>query len=310
MNLENRIWQAISIAVVIFSFAVPVYVKYDLHTRGPIPEKRVELMQIDGINPMSDLSALGEKVRLSLTVENETVDNLVISKAYLKNAGNSPIIPDDYHENISVSVPEPWKIVAVKSPGDLLNQIKLTWNKVTDTRFEAQPALLNPGDRVSTTIYLTNTKFKGLMDYNVYRDLKVKWNARITNLRRFSKMPLAFDNIRFPRGIIVLLSGWALPFTLLLAGLFLCLYLYLLFKSALLKTVSHTSIPVIAAFSLLSFGAAEVIAYYLFRQYQYSPIKYLGGGDWINFVVLIIHGTAIIYLYIRIVQHKGTYTAT
>jgi hypothetical protein len=256
---------------------------------------------------MSDLSPLGEKVRLSLEVDDETVDNLVISKSFLKNVGNSPIIPDDYHENISVSVPDPWRIVAVKSPGDLVYEVELTWNKVTDTLFEAQPALLNPGDKVSTIIYLTNTKFKGLMDYDVYQSLKVKWNTRITNLRYFSKWHSPWDEPLRPTwgGIVVHLSSWALPFTLMTAVLFLCLYLYLLFKSALLTKISYSNIPVIAAFSLLSFSSAEVIAYYLFDPFP-PLLKQFVGFEWINWVIFAVHVIAITYLYKRMVQHKTT----
>ena len=303
MNLENRIWQALFIFVSILTCAVPIYVTYDLFHKGPIPKKKIILGQFGIIDPMSDLSPLGEKVRLSLEVDDETVDNLVISKSFLRNAGNSPIIPDDYHENISVSVPDPWRIVAVKSPGGM---IELTRNKVTDTRFEAQPALLNPGDQVSTTIYLTNTKFKGLMDYDVYQNLKVKWNARITNLRYFSKWRSPLDEPLRPtwRGIVVHLSSWALPFTLMTAVLFLCLYLYLLFKSALLTKISYSNIPVIAAFSLLSFSSAEVIAYYLFDPFPYYMKRY--ASEWINWVIFAVHVIAITYLYKRMMQHQRT----
>jgi hypothetical protein len=144
MTTENRLWQIVTIAVLLLTAAVPSYVAYDIYARGPAPEKRVELTRHPLIDPMKDLSALGDRVSLSLRVEKEVINNLVIAKAILRNSGTVPILPNDYHEKLSINVQKPWKVVAVENSKDFGLNIELHWRRVTDTRFEADPTSTEP----------------------------------------------------------------------------------------------------------------------------------------------------------------------
>jgi hypothetical protein len=53
---------------------------------------------------MRDLSALGQRATLSLKVDNDTLNDLVLAKVMLKNVGAAPIPPEDFRERLSVSV--------------------------------------------------------------------------------------------------------------------------------------------------------------------------------------------------------------
>lgn len=161
MNADRWISIILTVVVSLITAAVPAYVAYDLWGRGSIPEKRVQLMRYSNIHPLRDLSALGDRVSIYIKVEDQTFDNLVIARAYLLNAGSSPILPSDFFENLSINVETPWKIVAVEN-GGFFRGVTLKWKRISDTRFEAAPALLNPGDSVPVTIYLTDTRKSGI----------------------------------------------------------------------------------------------------------------------------------------------------
>jgi hypothetical protein len=202
MSAEDRPWQVLSVVVVLLTAAVPAYVAYDIYSRGPAPEKRVELTRIGPIDPMKDLSALGNRVTLSLKVENQVMDNLVIAKAFLRNIGAVPILPSDYHEKLSITVNKPWKIVAVENSHDFFQAIELRWKRIANDKFEAEPALLNPGDNVSTNVYLTNTRFASASATEKQPEARVEWNARITNLRGFIEPVLRQNPIRQTKWLI------------------------------------------------------------------------------------------------------------
>ena len=158
MTSEGRLWQIVLVVVGLITAFVPAYVSYDLYGRGTAPEKKIELNKLPTIDPLKDLSALGDKVSLTIRAQNQTIDNIVIVKAWLRNVGRTPILPSDYHESVSVNVKKPWKIIAVEN-GDLFRGVEFKWKRISDIRFEATPALLNPDDLVSTNIYLSNTEF-------------------------------------------------------------------------------------------------------------------------------------------------------
>ena len=297
MSAENRLWQALSIVVVLLTAAVPAYVTYDVYRRGPAPEKQVELTRFPPIDPMRDLSALGDRVTLSLRVEDQVMNNLVIAKAFLRNAGAVPIVSSDYHENLSITVKKPWKIVSVENSKDFVPGIEFRWRRISDTRFEAEPALLNPGDLVSTNVYLTNTQFAGASATEKQPEVQVEWKARVTNLRAFTEPPSLSDRLnRTAFGIDVHLAGWGLPFTIIAALLFQALYLHLLSRSGFLRGWTWRSITLVLGASLLSFAAAESSATYFFG-HPLSELFGLGVNHWINAPWIVLHAGALGVLY-------------
>jgi hypothetical protein len=293
MSADSVVWKLLTLVVGALTAAAPVYVAYDLYNRGSAPEKLVELRRLPPINPLSDLSPLGDRATLSLKVENQSIDNLVIVESIMRNIGNSPILPSDYHGPLMVSVSSPWKIVAVGNQTDF--PVRLHWTRVSDTVFEAQPALLNPDDAVATMVYVTNKKFDPFSTDLDQSEPWVEWNARITNLRAFYEPPDIFEQFRSRKfGIQIQLQGYSLVFTIAFALLSQALYLRLLSKSGYLRGWDWSTIGLIVCASLLSFAAAESSATYLFG----TDLTDLWGIDHrLNAPPIIVHVLALLFLY-------------
>src|SRR5262249_33243534 len=146
MSRERVVWNVLGLIVGLLTAAVPAYVTYDTYGRGTIPEKQIELFELTTINPLRDLSVLGRQASFTLKYQDETFRNVSIISAWITNKGRTPILPSDFYENFSVTVTKPWKIVAVEGK-PTFPEIRAHWKRVSDTRFEADPILLNPGDR-------------------------------------------------------------------------------------------------------------------------------------------------------------------
>lgn len=178
---------------------IPAYVAYDIYRKGPAPEKRVEVTNYFYFSPMTDLSALGSKADLSLKIDGRTADNLLISRVSIRNAGSSPILPADYYERLGVAVRPPWKLLAVEC--DTRSRVRLNWKRLNDNKFEADAALLNPGDVVDLAVYFTNSDGRSaLSTENGTNESPLEWSARIVNLSRLDVVSPKKCGSIYPRG--------------------------------------------------------------------------------------------------------------
>jgi len=297
-DAEQRLWNALLVLAALLTAFVPAYIAYDLYGRGPSPEKHVELTRFSPINPLQDLSILGSRVTLSLQAEGHAINNLVIVKGYLRNAGDAPVVPSDYHENLSVNVDPPWRIVAVENGRDFYGLVRLRWKRISDTRFEAEPALLNPGDLVSTNVYLTNLRFSTPPTTEKQPEAKVEWRVRITNLRALSEPPGLLERLQARSfGPTVRLSGWSLIFTVVAAVVFQAVYLHLLSRAHCLRQWTWRAVVLIVAASFLSFAAAESSATYIFGP-PFGPFE-SGVDHWLNAPWIAVHAVVLLFLYLR-----------
>jgi hypothetical protein len=291
---ENRFWQAL----LILATLAPAFVAaYDLYGREAAPEKRVELTRFAPIDPLKDLSILGDRVTLSLQAAGHAINNLVIVKGALRNAGRTPIVPSDYHESLSVNVERPWTIVAVEN-GDLFIGVPFRWKRVSDTRFEADPALLNPGDYVSANVYLTNIRFEPQSTSDKQPEARVEWRVRITGLKALTEPPSLLDRLQARSFVaIVRLTGWPLIFTIAGAALFQAVYLRLLSRARFLQQWTWRSIVLVVGASLLSFAAAESSATYVFGP-PLAPLE-SSVDHWRNAPWIALHVAVLAFLYWR-----------
>ncbi len=302
MKREIGFW--LPVLVSILMLVVTVYVPYDIHSRGPIPEKKLELRELAPVDPMKDLSVLGDKASLLIHMQNQTVDNIMIVNAWIKNVGKDPILPSDYYENISVNVEKPWKILAVRNTGESF-YVALKWNRISDIRFEAAPSLLNPGDLTSINVYLTNTQFDKEVALPHKPELNVEWKTRIVNMKHFTAPPDMFNmatNVMWAKVLPVwmmpfsgALPGWALPFTIVVTMLLMALYLYMLSKVGFLRKMSLISIVFVIAVSFLSFTAAESMATYLFG----NGLTKVLGVNWMNTLWIILNAVLLVVLGLK-----------
>ena len=209
--------------------AAPIYVSYDMLARGSLPEKTLELGQLDPVDPLQDLSQLTDKAALTLKFGKHQVDNVVIIQAYVRNNGKAPILPADFHEPLSVSISSPFRILAVENsttfyPAD----VKLKWTSEAPDRFVAASTLFNPGDAAAIIIYATNTNFDAAKGGEADK-AKVEFNVRVVNMKSLTKAPDLFKTLEAGYwGLIVILSGWSLIYTVVAALGFQAAYMYLL----------------------------------------------------------------------------------
>jgi len=205
-----------------------IYSAYDLNSRGQSPKKNINVTYFGAVNALEDLSSLGPSLSLSIKNKDQELDNIQIIQTQLENAGSVPVLPSDIFKNLSISVSDPWHIVAVANFSAIKNIfIPLQWSQISETEFEAAPALLNPGDKVWVKVYITNPRYPSEVSAP-----KIQWNGRIANLKSFANSPDLVSQLRAKQwGAVVDLSGWSLIFTISIFIIFNLLYILLIFRA-------------------------------------------------------------------------------
>lgn len=289
-------WKIIGTFISLVAIAMPVYIAYDIYQRDSIVVHKLEVEKLFRSSPTLALSGLEGK--FELTADSEIITNLQIMFFYLQNSGERPIIPNDFHENISVSVGENWKIIGVSNEGSSPEGIELTWQKTDDRKYEAKPVLINPKDGFITAVYIV-----GISESNKTEGWPaVRWDTRIENLQNITLRE--YDPIQFEVvGIVVLLSGWALPFTVISSMLVFGTILFLSFKADILPNLSGSGVFIIVIYSILAISASEVAAYYIFEPLNLGD---RGGGAWIgeslNWSIVFIQSILFIYLLYKVIK--------
>jgi hypothetical protein len=111
MLLETRIWQALNILAILVSACGALYA--GLYVPSAFTEKQVQSSLPVTAEVAGGLSALGNRIKLSILIDNQPVQNLVLSSSSIVNTGSVPIIPSDFYVNLSINVDKQWKILAV-----------------------------------------------------------------------------------------------------------------------------------------------------------------------------------------------------
>jgi hypothetical protein len=275
--------------------AMTIYGNYFSQQFGSIPVKQVELDNIAAINPLTDLKLLGDGASLALRVQGQTIDNLYIAQARIINKGKSPIVPSDYIEPITVSVEKPWKIVAVADGANIPPSVLLHWKRINDLKFEAAPALLNPGDSITTHIYLTKIASESLVGKDELTP-NIKWSSRIVNLGDFytpTPVQMLTDVFGERWGVNVSLYGWSFVFTIVVAVLLQTYYLHLLSNFGFFAIWGSRSIASILVTMLLSFSCSECLATYIFQNFEY---RIFGINHWYNLPPILLSVATMIFL--------------
>lgn len=288
---DSIFWKVIQLLVALATIATPVYMSYDALERGGIPEKNVELKEFEYINPLADISLLGDNAA-SVYIGKTKINNLLLRSAIITNIGRSPIVPNDYIEPIKIKITPPWNFVGFScdDSGVMLQSCKF----IDAQTAVLSPILLNPGDKISMHIYVTNNDPSP--DNKEIELPKITWSQRIINLRSFTIPPKHLEDKNIKWGISSHLDGYALLFTVGVAMLFQALYLHLLSQVNILNNWNLRSILIAVGASLLSITASESIATYFFK----NDLTESGVDNWLNLPAIILHTLFIIYLYWRI----------
>jgi hypothetical protein len=287
MSWEERVWQALSILVAIIAPAITVLVTAS-HPQEQgnkaAPVRALQLSNDYTLNVMRDLDDLNPELAV---LEGQRVHNLAVSSATVTNVGTTPILPTDIHEPISVSIDAPWRILAIL-PEPI--GLKLNWARVSDQRFEAQPALINPGDSVWVRIYLENPT-PADNEGKFLLDVKPRWEARIVNMQGFTARPKPdIDSIlngsRASGPINVFLDGREVAFVLAASAALMLSNLYLFLSIGLSRWPNWKVMLVFVSQALVSVSAAESMSHLVFGPTFFFEDVTEGRLLWLNWLVV------------------------
>lgn len=154
---------------------------YDLNEKGEVPPKRLEAYYFLAVDPLDNVQGGETNFTVEIRSGHERLDKFIYLPSNIRNTGTAPILPSDFIEPFSIETEPPWRIIAVTNHGPSRG-IRLRWRRVSDTRFEADPTLMNPGDTAVALTYLT---YSGA-EPDQSRP-PIRWNARIVNLREIQE---------------------------------------------------------------------------------------------------------------------------
>jgi hypothetical protein len=254
----------------------------------PHPAKHVSVLRFPLIDPLVALSTLGD---VSIRVQDHEVNNLFIVSVIVSNSGHTPILPDDYYEKLAVSVDKPWRIFAFQE-SEIVPGVSLHWKSAGPRKYEAECVLLNPGDAALLTIYLVNDEI-GDPDAEIEAPV-FHWNARITNLQEITEEMVYPSPLEGVTGIVVLLYGWGLWFTIAVAIGFQVVYLHLFARCGLFEQWNWKGMLLIVLSGLISCAAAECISMYLVGGYMSDT---LGVPHKFNVPPIVLNGILLAFLW-------------
>ena len=288
---ETRIWNALNILAILVTAFVALYAGF--YVPSAFTEKELQSSPPVTAEVTDVLSPLGDRMKLSLTIDNVSISNLYMSINQITNTGVVPIVPADYYENLAINVNPPWKILTVLNPSANDHHV---WKKVNDQQFKVSPELLNPGDTIFCVLVAENTQYEHptlqqQLNPNPY------WSAHILNLRSITvqKKPeaaIAEDPIKLP--VTVVLYGSTLIGTVLLIIFFMTIYINLLNDLGYIGGTRWKTFGSVLIVSMISLTASEAMTTYLFPN-SYSRLT-SGVSHWLNMPWIVLNFVLLVWL--------------
>lgn len=295
MKIKKSYWKYIPVVVSIVSVVVSLYVPYDIYGKEN-QHHSLDIYHTSTSNPSSSLSSLGDELELKLN--GSKIENLYIVRYVLINSGDTAILPSDYYEEISLSTIKPWKIIGVVNDNSFPESFELKWNRVSDEKYEITPVLVNSKDNVSISVYVSGGKT------TKEEDIPLVWSARIKNLDDIQLREYLME-IHLENGLLVVLSGLALPFTLCFFILLFFVQLFLSIKTKLICYQKIKSVLIVVFMSLLSISTGEILAFYISK--PVTGTGFDGQGGVINGFILAIQVLFIVLLLMRLISRIRRY---
>jgi hypothetical protein len=287
-----------------------LYQASDLAARGPFSEKQLQLDQGVSVDPLWNLSQPGP-LKATFDFDGERVDNLQIAQSTITNVGRSPILAADFVEPLTVQVEGPWRILAIRN-SEFPSSLPVVWKRADERTMRATPLLINQGDRIHADVYMTKALEPVPPGSTATASPSLKWTTRIPNMQAILNAPDVHGRLLAATGsslnFRVGLTGWAVPFAILLTLVNQGVFIVWLDWLGLLGSRSIRSLGFLLASTLLSMCAAEACATYVFD----DPITVLTGiNHWLNAPILLVHAAVVAAMLIltskrRIAQETRT----
>src|SRR5208282_5708923 len=158
-------------------------VAYGTYTRGPFPVKHLQSDQSYSSDVLEALRNAGRAVDLQVRSGDVTLNNIYLSSITLTNTGGAPVLPSDFFGKIAIRTTPPWKLLTIgSSNGPRI--LSLDWSRLNDTEFQADPVLINPGDIISITVYMTRVDDKKGDQQEKVDKPPLQWDMRVANLQQ------------------------------------------------------------------------------------------------------------------------------
>lgn len=294
LSVSNAIALLGIVATIIMGW-VALQGAYDLSERGSAPPKRLEAKNYTVSDPLKDLAQSGSNLKVSVRQGEKELSNVRVVQTFLRNTGQSPVVPGDIVEPISIETEKPWEIVNVVNSTDAIS-VQLKWKRVSSTRFEAERTLLNPSDAVFVTVYLTNA-------IGPWLEPSITWKARIVNLKAIDTPtdPDFFGQLESTLPVVVFLWGWGVPFTLISFLVYLTLTVLLMTRARIIDSARPISYLWLIGGILINLFAAEAGATLLFGT------TFVQTGfviDVLNTISIVSNAALFIYLYSRKAKNR------
>ena len=234
---------------------------------------------------------------LSLRIGDQEINRLYTSTAILENDGNSAITPQEIFEPITIKTVAPWKIIAVADQPNA--NVQFIWKRKNDQEFYADKALVNAGDRIWSTVYLTYESVSEPAGEQLL-NVPLVYSARITNLKAIENHNLQDENHNLQNNTFIVRSsiivgawGWGIVVLIVMFCVYFSLYLIFLERLGLLMAHSFRTSNTLLIAAVVSVSSAEAGNAYLFGD---SPFFY-SINHWLNAPVLIINYVALASLF-------------
>ena len=270
-------WQLVTVILTVMAIIVPTYVAYDLAEKTGNKPPKIEYEKQNVANFSLLMSLMDEQIQLS-TADGEKLDSLFMSIYSIVNNGGTAVRPEDISESLKVTAPEGWKILGVENLDKSSSPGTFIWERVNRGTFSLMPTLINPGENLDVLIYSIADK-----NINNVKKPDYEWSARIANAPPVQEYIAPKYSLHIAGGLIVLLSGWAIPFTLITAASIILMLLVMVSRAGFVSTLSLSGSTVIVFISLAGFTVAEVMAFYLFK-----PLIGMPYDNIINVSILVL----------------------
>jgi hypothetical protein len=257
-----QIAQLVVAIIALFTGWVLAGVAYQTFGRGPVPAKHLLSSNASAISILDDLKNAGDAITTSVVdAKGNKIDNIYNATIYLANSGAAPILSTDFDGKVKLVTKEPWSILTIRNTTEI-GTPHFNWHKVSNTEFEADPILINPGDFFSISVYLTS-------DIAKPDTIKVplSWDVRIANLSQIDYPPsddLAAQPPSFPELLNVRVDyvGNYLLIFLILFTAYLSVYVYYLMEKGFFSSRLLNVAYVVGA-ALWALVATDVTVTYL-----------------------------------------------
>jgi hypothetical protein len=274
----------LAVAVIaLFTGWVLADVAYQAFGRGPIPAKHLNSTNTGAVDILDDLRNAGDAINTSvLDAKGKRIDNLYSSLLYLGNSGTSPVVTSDYDGKVKLTTKEPWSFITIRNNSDV-GAPQFNWRKVSNTEFEADPILINPGDFIGSTVYLTSSSPKP--DGSA---IPLIWDVRIANLHEIdygnSEASTKSEIPQLLNVSVGYVGNYLIVFLLLFIA-YLSTYVYYLMTQGYLRSKLMDVVYVVLS-ALFSLVAADATVTYISQ--PFATINHTANAPFLicNFLLL------------------------